>query len=75
MTPKPMTSAIIGAAIDVHRALGPGLLESAYRICLAHELTKRGHEIQQEKPIPLIYDTVSWSADSERIHWSTEKSS
>lgn len=37
-----ITSAIIGAAIKVHRTLGPGLLESAYRVCLAYELTKLG---------------------------------
>ena len=53
-----ITQAIIGAAIDVHRALGPGLLESAYRVCLAHELRKRGFEVVEEKPVPVIYDSV-----------------
>src|SRR5437016_4528604 len=53
-----LTSAIIGAAIKVHRTLGPGLLESAYRICLAYELKKLGLRVEQEKPIPVIYDEV-----------------
>jgi GxxExxY protein len=53
-----LTQAIIGAAIEVHRRLGPGLLESAYRACLAYELRKRGFEVQEERPVPLIYDEV-----------------
>lgn len=53
-----LTHAIIGAAIEVHRQLGPGLLESVYRKCLAHELRKRGFEVEEEKPIPVIYDGV-----------------
>ncbi len=53
-----LTGAIIGAAIEVHKRLGPGLLESAYRVCLAYELRKRGFEVQEEKPVPVIYDDV-----------------
>ncbi len=53
-----LTSAIIGAAIKVHRALGPGLLESAYRVCLAHELEKMGFQVEQERPIPVVYEGV-----------------
>ena len=53
-----ITQSIIGAAIEVHRRLGPGLLESAYRVCLAHELNKRGLKVVQEKPIPVVYDNV-----------------
>jgi GxxExxY protein len=53
-----LTSAIIGAAIEVHRRLGPGLLESAYRVCLAYELRKRGFEVVEECPIPVVYDEV-----------------
>jgi GxxExxY protein len=53
-----LTSAIIGAAIEVHRRLGPGLLESAYRVCLAYELRKRGFEVVEERPIPVVYDEV-----------------
>lgn len=53
------TPAIIGAAIEVHRALGPALLESAYRTCLAHELRTRGLEVQEEKPLSLAYKGVN----------------
>ena len=53
-----LTEAIIGAAIEVHRRLGPGLLETAYRKCLACELRKRGFEVVEEQPIPVVYDEV-----------------
>ena len=53
-----LTESIIGAAIEVHQRLGPGLLESAYRICLAYELRKRGLEVVEEKSVPVIYDEV-----------------
>lgn len=51
----PVTSAVIGAAIEVHKALGPGLLESAYGACLAAELRERGIEFQQEVPLPVRF--------------------
>lgn len=50
-----MTEAIIGGAIEVHRALGPGLLESAYQECLARELTLRHIPFEREKPLLLEY--------------------
>jgi GxxExxY protein len=53
-----ITEAIIGAAIEVHRNLGPGLLESAYRECLRYELLQRKYEVRQEVPLPLIYKGV-----------------
>lgn len=53
------TGHIISAAIDVHRALGPGLLESAYQKCLAFELVQRGHSVKTEEPLPLIYRGTS----------------
>jgi GxxExxY protein len=53
-----VTSKIIGAAIKIHRRLGPGLLESAYEACLAHELENAGLRVQRQKPVPLIYNTV-----------------
>jgi GxxExxY protein len=53
-----LTEQIIGAAITVHRRLGPGLLESAYEACLAYELEKLGLYIERQKPVPLIYDPV-----------------
>ena len=57
-----VTSQIIGSAIDVHRALGPGLLESAYEACLAYELAQRGLNVEQQKPLPVIYKGVSLDA-------------
>jgi GxxExxY protein len=53
-----ITEAIIGSAIQVHRTLGPGLLESAYVACLAYELGKRGVALEQQRPVPLIYEEV-----------------
>jgi len=53
-----ITEAIIGGAIQVHRVLGPGLLESAYEACLAFELKKRGLRVEQQKPLPLVYEQV-----------------
>jgi len=50
-----LSSTIIGAAIEVHKALGPGLLESAYEKCLCHELKLRGLSFDNQKPLPLIF--------------------
>jgi len=50
-----ITGTIIGAAMAVHRELGPGLLESAYEACLAFELSDRGLCVEQQKPLPLCY--------------------
>lgn len=55
---KELTSQIIGAAMEVHRVLGPGLLESAYQTCLAQELMLRGLSFEQEKPLPVVYKDV-----------------
>ncbi len=53
-----ITRRIIGAAIQVHKALGPGLLESAYQACLAYELGELGLKVEQEKPLPVVYRQV-----------------
>jgi GxxExxY protein len=53
-----LTHKIIGAAIKIHRKLGPGLLESAYEACLAHELQKLGMRVERQKPVPLFYEDV-----------------
>ena len=57
-----LTEAIIGAAMRVHTALGPGLLESAYEICLCHELFKLGLHFQQQVDLPVVYDGVRLDA-------------
>ena len=49
---------IIGGAIEVHRALGPGLLESAYEACLAYELSQRGLLVDRQVQLPIVYKTV-----------------
>lgn len=53
-----ITGAIIGAAMKVHRTLGPGLLESAYEACLAYELTQQGFRVERQKPVPVVYESV-----------------
>ena len=55
MTENELTNHIIGPSIEVHRALGPGLLESAYEECLAHELSQRGIPFDRQKPLPVVY--------------------
>ena len=50
-----ITQSIIGAAIEVHRHLGPGLLEQAYEACLSFELLSRGHTVDRQKALPLTY--------------------
>ena len=54
-----ITKKIIGAAIEVHRALGPGLLESTYHARLAHELRQQGLEVEKEKELPVTYKGVT----------------
>jgi GxxExxY protein len=58
MEENKITEKIIRCAIKVHTALGPGLLESAYKECLFYELLKYGLNVEKEKPIPLIYEEV-----------------
>jgi len=53
-----ITEQIIGAAIEVHRVLGPGLLESAYEECLCHELGLRGISFERQRPLPVEYKGV-----------------
>ena len=48
----------IGLAIDVHRELGPGLLESAYKECLFYEIKNAGFKVEREKPLPIIYKDI-----------------
>ena len=53
-----ITKEIIGAAIEVHKSLGPGLLESAYEECLAYELIQKGLKVERQKPVPVIYKEI-----------------
>ena len=53
-----ITRRIIGAAIEAHKGLGPGLLESAYETCLAFELRQRGFKVEQQLPLPVVYKNV-----------------
>ena len=59
---KELTECIIGAAIDVHKALGPGLLESAYEACLAFELAEREMHVERQKAIPVTYKGLEINA-------------
>jgi len=59
-----ITETIIGAAIQVHRTLGPGLLESAYVACLAYELGKKRLVVEQQKLVPLVYEDVKLECDT-----------
>jgi GxxExxY protein len=58
VTDNEITHAIIGAAIEVHKRLGPGLLESAYEECLLHELRTRNLSVERQKGLPVIYKEV-----------------
>ena len=58
MEENELTHKIIGAAMDVHRTLGPGLLESAYQECLYYKLKKEGLSVSKEKAMPLVFEEV-----------------
>lgn len=58
MTENEISGLIVDAAIKVHKKLGPGLLESVYRIVLAYELRKLGLQVQREEPIPIRYESI-----------------
>jgi GxxExxY protein len=62
MHPKDVSGQIVDAAMTVHSALGPGLLESAYETCLAHELRKRTLNVTTQQVLPITYDGVEIDA-------------
>lgn len=62
MNNNEISGAVVDAAMKVHTALGPGLLESAYAVCLTHELAKRGLQVACEVPLPVVYDGVRLGA-------------
>lgn|SRR5690554_1950045 len=57
-TENQIANKVIGCAIEVHKALGPGLLESAYQECLYYKLQQEGLVVEKEKPMPLIFEDV-----------------
>ena len=58
MTENEIAHKVIGVAIEVHTALGPGLLESAYKECMYYKIGKSGLFVEKEKPIPLFFEEV-----------------
>jgi len=58
MTENDLAHKVIGVALEVQKALGPGLLESAYQECLAYKLIQSGLFVEKEKPMPLIFEEV-----------------
>ncbi|MEQ8463412.1 MAG: GxxExxY protein [Coleofasciculus chthonoplastes F3-SA18-01] len=58
MTENEVSGKVIGLAMKVHTALGPGLLESAYEACLRYELNKAGLNFEPQKPLPLVYEEI-----------------
>lgn len=53
-------STIVDAALKVHKALGPGLLESVYEVCLIHELRRRGLRVRSQEPVPIMYEGLKF---------------
>ena len=58
MTENEIATHVFKAALEIHRTLGPGLLESTYTECLQYELEQRNHLVEKQKPVPLIYEDV-----------------
>ncbi|MEQ8973309.1 MAG: GxxExxY protein [Coleofasciculus sp. C1-SOL-03] len=58
MTENEVSGKVIGLAMKVHTALGPGLLESAYEACLRYELNQAGLNFEPQKPLPLVYEEI-----------------
>ena len=58
MTENEISKIVIGFAIEVHKALGPGLLENTYQECLYYKLKKEGFKVEKEKPMPVIFEEV-----------------
>lgn len=54
-----VTRDIVDSAYKIHKTLGPGLLESSYRMCLVHELSRRGHRVQSELELPINYEGIT----------------
>lgn len=61
-----LSSSIIGASIEVHKALGPGLLEKVYERALVHELTLRGYDVKTQVKVPIMYKGVDLTKDDDK---------
>lgn len=61
-----LSSSIIGASIEVHKILGPGLLEKIYERALAHELTLRGYKVQSQVQVPIIFKGIDLALDDDK---------
>lgn len=61
-----LSSSIIGASIEVHKALGPGLLEKVYERALVHELTLRGYDVKTQLKVPIMYKGVDLTIDDDK---------
>jgi len=68
MTENEISKIVIGKAIEVHKQLGPGLLESAYQECLYYELINEGLKVQKEKALPIVYKEIKLDTDIELIY-------
>jgi GxxExxY protein len=66
-----ITGAVVDAAMKVHTALGPGLLESVYETCLKHELVKRGLKVSSQVWLPVVYDGITVEGGTRSI-WSSK---
>lgn len=62
MTENEISKAIIGCAMEVHKHLGPGLLESSYEVCLLYELEQKGLKVIQQQALPIVYKEVKLNA-------------
>lgn len=58
MNENEISTIIIGLAIQIHRTLGPGLLENVYKECLFHKIKQRGLTVEKEKPMPLVFEEI-----------------
>ncbi|MEM1304132.1 MAG: GxxExxY protein [Planctomycetota bacterium] len=60
MHENPLSEAIVDAAYKIHVSLGPGLLESVYEVVLAHDLKRRGLQVERQVPVPIVYDGITF---------------
>ncbi len=69
MNENELSYKIIGVAIELHRSLGPGLLESVYETALAHDLAEIGLDIKRQAALPFVYKEIEMGVGLELISW------